>query len=147
MGGKVPTWKNVGGKQMSLHPGEGITLLVTSFFCKWNKFGYCKTLDYTSHLNPFNSHEWPRQNFSLQYQYNIKQRSNENEKIDILILREFISWSNTRYSQLTSWELYSKQWGELLNKKLWVKGLHIHAAVYAMYIYKKYLQTSFIAHS
>ena len=26
----------------------------------------------------FNSHEWPRQNFSLQYQYNIKQTSDEN---------------------------------------------------------------------
>ena len=50
-GGKVPTWKNVGGKQMSLHPGEGITLLVTSYL-SGIKFGYCKTLDYTSHLNP-----------------------------------------------------------------------------------------------
>ena len=29
---------------------------------------------------PFNSHEWPRQNFSLQYQYNIKQRSDENKE-------------------------------------------------------------------
>ena len=29
---------------------------------------------------PFNSHEWPRQNFSLQYQYNIKQGSDENKE-------------------------------------------------------------------
>ena len=29
---------------------------------------------------PFNSHEWPRQNLSLQYQYNIKQTSDENEE-------------------------------------------------------------------
>ena len=29
---------------------------------------------------PFNSHEWPRQNFSLQYQYNIKQTSDENKE-------------------------------------------------------------------
>ena len=28
---------------------------------------------------PFNSHEWPRYNFSLQYQYNIKQTSDENK--------------------------------------------------------------------
>ena len=29
---------------------------------------------------PFNSHEWPRQNFSLQYQYNINQISDENKE-------------------------------------------------------------------
>ena len=29
---------------------------------------------------PFNSHEWPRQNFSSQYQYNINQISVENEE-------------------------------------------------------------------
>ena len=31
---------------------------------------------------PFNSHEWPRQNFSLQYQieYNINQMSDENKE-------------------------------------------------------------------
>ena len=29
---------------------------------------------------PFYSHEWPRQNFSLQYQYNIKQTSDENKE-------------------------------------------------------------------
>ena len=28
--------------------------------------------------SPFNSHEWPRQNFSLQYQYNIDQISDKN---------------------------------------------------------------------
>ena len=26
----------------------------------------------------FHFHEWPRQNFSLQYQYNIKQKSDKN---------------------------------------------------------------------
>ena len=30
--------------------------------------------------SPFNSHEWPRQNFSLQYQYNINQISDENNE-------------------------------------------------------------------
>ena len=29
---------------------------------------------------PLNSHEWPWQNFSLQYQYNIKQTSDENKE-------------------------------------------------------------------
>ena len=29
---------------------------------------------------PFNSHEWPRQNFSLQYQHSIKQTSDENKE-------------------------------------------------------------------
>ena len=28
----------------------------------------------------FNSHKWPRKNFSLQYQYNIKQTSDENKE-------------------------------------------------------------------
>ena len=28
----------------------------------------------------FNSHKWPGQNFSLQYQYNIKQTSDENKE-------------------------------------------------------------------
>ena len=32
---------------------------------------------FRSSLN-FNSHEWPGQNFSLQYQYNINQISDEN---------------------------------------------------------------------
>ena len=34
----------------------------------------------TKTVSPFNSHEWPRQNFSLQYQYNIKQTSVENKE-------------------------------------------------------------------
>ena len=41
---------------------------------------------------PFNSHEWPRENFSLQYQYNIKQTSDESKEN---ISQEIISWSNT----------------------------------------------------
>ena len=31
-------------------------------------------------INPFNSLGWPRQNFSLQYQYDIKQTSYENKE-------------------------------------------------------------------
>ena len=33
---------------------------------------------------PFNSHKWPRQNFSLLYQYNIKQASDEDKETYIL---------------------------------------------------------------
>ena len=29
---------------------------------------------------PFHPHQWPRENFSLQYQYNIKQTSDENKE-------------------------------------------------------------------
>ena len=29
---------------------------------------------------PLTSHKWPRQNFSLQHQYNIKQKSDENKE-------------------------------------------------------------------
>ena len=36
--------------------------------------------DYCGLLQPFNSHKWPRQNFPLQYQYNIKQTSDENKE-------------------------------------------------------------------
>ena len=31
-------------------------------------------------LLTFNSHKWPRQNISLQYQYNIEQTSDENKE-------------------------------------------------------------------
>ena len=49
-----------------------------------------------------NSHEWPKQNFSIQFHYNIKQTSDENEEN---INLEIISWSNTKFSKLTSWEV------------------------------------------
>ena len=43
--------------------------------------------------------------------YNIKQTSDENkENID----KGIISWSNTKFSKLTSQELYGRQEGELL---------------------------------
>ena len=31
-------------------------------------------------IQPFNSHAWPGENFSLQYQYNIMHRSDENRE-------------------------------------------------------------------
>ena len=52
--------------------------------------GYCSVLkqdtQLSSYLSPCskvltpNSHEWPRQNFLLQYQYNINQISDENKE-------------------------------------------------------------------
>ena len=36
-------------------------------------------LKFPCDILPFNSHEWPRQNFSLQCEYNIKQTSDENK--------------------------------------------------------------------
>ena len=37
-------------------------------------------IDPVSLGKPFNFHEWPRQNFSLQNQYNIYQTSDENKE-------------------------------------------------------------------
>ena len=51
-------------------------------------------------LDPFNSHEWPRQNFSLQHQYNINQISDENKWKNNFYLG-IISKSNTKFSELT----------------------------------------------
>ena len=43
-----------------------------------------------------------KQSFSLQYQYNINEKSDENkEKYKVVIF----SWSNTKFSKLTSQEL------------------------------------------
>ena len=42
---------------------------------------------------PLNSHECPRQNFSIPYQYNIKQTRDEN-KIDCLLIPYHILWTN-----------------------------------------------------
>ena len=55
-----------------------------------------KTSFFPSH---FNSQEWSRQNFSLQYQYNIKQTRDENKEN---ISKGIIGWSNTKFSKLTS---------------------------------------------
>ena len=51
---------------------------------------------------PFHSPEWPRQSFSLQYQYNVNQISDENkEKYKQNINLGIISWSNTNFSEQT----------------------------------------------
>ena len=55
---------------------------------------------------PFNSHDWPRKNFSLQYQYNIKQTSDENREKYQLGDYKLIQY---QISKLTSQELYGRQ--------------------------------------
>ena len=55
---------------------------------------------------PFNSHDWPRKNFSSQYQYNIKQTSDENKEKYQLGDYKLIQY---QISKLTSQELYGRQ--------------------------------------
>ena len=68
------------------------------FLCGWDRF----TVFTQILMFNFNSlsYEWPRQNFSLQYQYNIKQTSNENKEkyqsgdyklIQYIILQTYIT--------------------------------------------------------
>ena len=57
------------------------------------------------HHQPLNSHAWPKHYFSSPHQYITKQAS------DALI----VSWSKTKFSQLTSYELCGRKWRELLN--------------------------------
>ena len=62
---------------------------------------------------PFHSPEWPRQSFSLQYQYNVNQISDENkEKYKKNINLGIMSWSNTNFSEQTQ-ELYGWHLGEV----------------------------------
>ena len=67
------------------------------------------------------SHEWPRQNFLLQYQYNIKQTSDENkEKYQLgdykIIQYQILHTNITR----TVWEIVRRITNEILR----VKGLN-----------------------
>ena len=49
--------------------------------------------------HPSHSHEWPRQNFSIQCQYNIKRTSGENK---VKCHLGIVSWSNTKFTKPTS---------------------------------------------
>ena len=67
---------------------------------------------------PFNSHEWPRQNFSLQYQYHIKQTSDENKEKyqlkDYELIQYQILWTQiTR----TVWEIVRRITNDILGVK------------------------------
>ena len=68
----------------------------------------------------FNSHEWPRQNFSLQCQYNVKHASDENKEkyqlCDYQLILHQILWTNyIRSVKQTVWRI--------TYQILWVKGL------------------------
>ena len=72
----------------------------------------CRILAQTSvvrekhlHHEHLNSHAWPKHYFSSPHQCDTKQANNA------LI----ISWSKTKFSQRTSYELYGRKWRELLN--------------------------------
>ena len=67
---------------------------------------------------PFNSHEWPRQNLSLQYQYNIKQTSDENEEKYQLRDYELIQYQilQTQITR-TVWEIVRRITNEILRVK------------------------------
>ena len=64
------------------------------------------------------SHEWPRQNFLLQYQYNIKQTSDENKEKyqlgDYKIIQYQILQTNI---QRTVWEIVRRITNEILGVK------------------------------
>ena len=58
-------------------------------------------------ISSFIFQEWPRHNFSLLYLYNIMQTSDENkEKYQ---LWDYTNWSDTKFSNLTSWESVDRQ--------------------------------------
>ena len=86
----------------------------------------CTTIPYTCIIlikkNPFNSDEWPRQNFSLRYRYNVKETSDENkEKYQLgdykLIQYQILQTNITR----SVWQTV----GRMTNETLGVKGLSI----------------------
>ena len=69
-------------------------------------------------ISSFNSHKWPRQNFFLQYQYNIKQTSDENiEKYQLgdykLIQYQILQTDMTR----TVWKTERRITNEILGFK------------------------------
>ena len=62
-------------------------------------------------LLTLNSHEWPRHNFSLQYQYNIQQTSDKKRKVyvgDYKLIQYQILQSNITRTQLG--ELLMRWW-------------------------------------
>ena len=71
-----------------------------------------------SGVNGFDSQEWPRQNFSLQNQYNIKQTSDENKEKyqlkDYELIQYQILWTQiTR----TVWEIVRRITNDILGVK------------------------------
>lgn len=67
--------------------------------------------------NPLTPTCKPRQNFSLQFRCNIKQTSCENKEIYQLLDKQLIKY---QISELTSKDLYGRQWGEFSTEILGV---------------------------
>ena len=65
---------------------------------------------------------WQLQNSSLQYQY---KASRQVIRIKKNVNKGIISWSNTKFSKLTSKKLYGRQWGELLMRS-WELKVNVH---------------------
>ena len=67
-------------------------------------------------LLTLNSHEWPQHNFSLQYQYNIKQTSDEKKEKYMLGDNKLIQY------QILQRNITRTQLGELLMRSWELKG-------------------------
>ena len=67
-------------------------------------------------LLTLNSHEWPQHNFSLQYQYNIKQTSDEKKEKYMLEDNKLIQY------QILQRNITRTQLGELLMRSWELKG-------------------------
>ena len=67
-------------------------------------------------LLTLNSHEWPQHNFSLQYQYNIKQTSDEKKEKYMLGDNKLIQY------QILQSNITRTQLGELLMRSWELKG-------------------------
>ena len=70
-------WNNCGYKKQldTLVYQKGVRMIVRNLKLNCSVFQKVAWLPL-----PFHSHKWPRQNFSLQYQYNIKQAGDENRE-------------------------------------------------------------------
>ena len=78
-------------------------VVLKSFCVSGISVGYLEKHD-IEHLL-FNSYEWPRHNFSSQYQYNFNHANDENEQKYQL---GELSCSNTKFSKPISAELYCR---------------------------------------
>ena len=79
---------------------------IVTVFCTSSKCKGCQSGD----LTLGNSHEWQRENFSIHYQFNIKQKIKW-WKLRKISIKRIASWSNTKFSKLTVQELYGRQQG------------------------------------
>ena len=85
--------------------------VLTSFFCRLWFFYWTDTETWNLIINPLTL----RSDQDRISPYNINSMSRwQVMRIKRNISWAIISWSNTKISKLTSWELYSRHWGQLL---------------------------------